>query len=208
MYDFESGSWRTGFAPIPTPRGGFAAAVVGSEIVVLGGEDADGAHGEVEAYNTLSDSWRALEPMPTPRHGIQAAVCNGAIYLAAGGTTAGGENPSDVTEMYFSRGARGCGAESNSRGASGTPSFRKLRVEGSSSYNPTALQFGPDGRLYVAQQSGLIKAYTVARRDGRYVVTETEEIDEIKRVPNHDDDGTSVSDLPSILDVVGGKIGL
>ena len=29
--------------------------------------------------------------------------------------------------------------------------------------NPTSLQFGPDGRLYVAQQNGLVRIYTIAR---------------------------------------------
>lgn len=31
-YDFAMGSWSTGLAPLPTPRGGFAAAALGSEI--------------------------------------------------------------------------------------------------------------------------------------------------------------------------------
>jgi Kelch motif len=209
VYDIEAGSWRTGLAPIPTLRGGFGAAVVGSEILVLGGEDAEGARGEVEAYDTRTDRWRALEPMPTPRHGIQAAVCGGAVYVAAGGTTPGGENPSDVTEVYLPPGARGCARESASAERSrSAPRFRMTALEGSSSFNPTVIQFGPDARLYVAQQSGLIKAYTVVRRAGRYVVTATEAIDDIKRIPNHDDDGTSVSDLPSVLDVLKGKLGL
>ena len=29
--------------------------------------------------------------------------------------------------------------------------------------NPTTLQFGPDGRLYVAQQDGLIRIYDVSQ---------------------------------------------
>ncbi len=208
VYDFKTGAWRTGLAPIPTPRGGFAAAAVGSQILVLGGEDAGGAHAEMEAYDTRTDRWRALDPMPTARHGIQAAVCNGAVYVAAGGTTQGGENPSDVTEVYVSSGARGCGRQVGARLEREKRSFRQVTLEGSSSYNPTALQFGPDGRLYVAQQSGLIKAYTVVRRGERYLATRTEDIADITRVPNHDDDGSSISDLPSILDALGERLGL
>lgn len=41
--------------------------------------------------------------------------------------------------------------------------FRKSVLAGSSSTRPTVLQFGRDGRLYVAQQNGLIKAYTISR---------------------------------------------
>jgi Kelch motif len=210
VYDIEAGTWREGLAPIPTVRGGFGVAVLGSEIVVLGGEDADGAHAEVEAYDTRTNSWRALEPLPTPRHGIQAAVCGGAIYVAAGGTTPGGDDPSDVMEVYRPPGASGCGRQSAAGGQRNplTPRFRQLTVEGSSSSNPTVLQLGPDARLYVAQQSGLIKAYTVVRRGGRYLVTATEEIDDIARIPNHDDDGTSVSDVDSIVDNFRRQLGL
>ena len=131
------------------------------------------------------------------------------MYVAAGGTTPGGENPSDVTEVYLPSGARGCAPQpATHANRTSTPKFREAGLEGSSSFNPTAIQVGPDARVYVAQQSGLIKAYTVVRRSGRYAVIETEEIDDIKRIPNHDDDGSSVSDLPSILDVVTGKLGL
>ena len=61
----------------------------------------------------------------------------------------------------------------------------------SSSANPTSIQFGPDGRLYVAQMDGQIHAYTVARNGPNdYTVTATEIISEIYDLPNHDDDGT------------------
>ena len=35
--------------------------------------------------------------------------------------------------------------------------FVASNLQGESTSNPTSLQFGPDGRLYVAQQDGLIK---------------------------------------------------
>ena len=47
--------------------------------------------------------------------------------------------------------------------------FTRSTLAGSSSVRPTALQFGPDGRLYVAQQDGLVKAYTIARDDRPHV---------------------------------------
>jgi N-acetylneuraminic acid mutarotase len=37
-YDFATGTWSTGHAPLPTPRGGFAAAALGCEIIIIGGE--------------------------------------------------------------------------------------------------------------------------------------------------------------------------
>ncbi|MEJ7843400.1 MAG: hypothetical protein WKF95_16675, partial [Rubrobacter sp.] len=73
-----------------------------------------------------------------------------------------------------------------------TISFGKGPLAGASSTNPTSLQFGPDGRLYVAQQDGAIKAYTVKRNAANdYAVTATETIIEIQSIPNHNDDGTT-----------------
>ncbi|MBB2962091.1 malectin domain-containing carbohydrate-binding protein [Methylobacterium sp. R2-1] len=54
----------------------------------------------------------------------------------------------------------------------------------------SALQWGPDGRLYVAERFGSIKALTVAQNGNGYVVTATESIDLILNLPNHNDDGT------------------
>jgi N-acetylneuraminic acid mutarotase len=100
-YDFSTGTWQTGFAPLPTARGGFASAVLGDEILVIGGEGGGTTFHTVEAYNTTTDTWRTLAPMPTARHGIQAAVCNGGVYVAAGGTVQGGSGPTDVHEVFF-----------------------------------------------------------------------------------------------------------
>ncbi len=54
-----------------------------------------------------------------------------------------------------------------------------------------ALQWGPDGRLYVAERFGSIKVLTVAEDGGAYKVTASETIELIKSIPNHDDDGTA-----------------
>jgi Kelch motif len=198
-YDFGTGRWVTGLAPIPTLRGGFAAAALGGDILIIGGEDANGAHREVEAYDVERDTWRTLDPMPTARHGIQAVVTEGAVHVAAGGLTQGGENPSDVHEAYVYSPA----------GSPATrPRFRKDVLEGSSSYNPTVLQFGPDGRLYVAQQDGKIKAYEIVRKDGRFEVASTETIEEVRWIPNHDDDGSSVTDVRSFVSTALGRLGL
>ncbi len=69
--------------------------------------------------------------------------------------------------------------------------FAKSLLSGASISKPTSLQFGPDGRLYVAQQNGLIKAFTIQRRAANdFVVTATEEITLVQQIPNHDDDGS------------------
>lgn len=78
-------------------------------------------------------------------------------------------------------------------GASQIPvGFGVSGLTGVSLSNPTSLQFGPDGRLYVAQQSGLIVAYSIQRTaTNAYSVTGTEQIDEILDLPNHNDDGST-----------------
>ncbi len=69
-------------------------------------------------------------------------------------------------------------------------SFSPSGLQGVTLTNPTSLQFGPDNRLYVAEQGGLIKVFTIARNGGNnYRVTATEVIDLINKIPNHDDNG-------------------
>ncbi len=68
--------------------------------------------------------------------------------------------------------------------------FGKSTLVGTSETHPTSLQFGPDGRLYVAEQDGVIKAYTVQRNaPNAYSVTNTQVINLIDSIPNHDDTG-------------------
>ncbi|TCZ67480.1 malectin domain-containing carbohydrate-binding protein [Flaviaesturariibacter aridisoli] len=64
-------------------------------------------------------------------------------------------------------------------------------VNGATVFNPTSLQFGPDGRLYIAEQAGFIRVHTI-RRNGPndYSTTAFETISLINSIPNHNDDGT------------------
>ncbi len=63
--------------------------------------------------------------------------------------------------------------------------------------NPTSLQFGPDGRLYVSQQNGTITAFTVELQNGNYVATASEVLldangnDVVQNIQNHNDDGSN-----------------
>src|SRR5262245_30269139 len=64
--------------------------------------------------------------------------------------------------------------------------------------NPTSLQFGPDGRLYVSQQNGIIQVYTITQPSpGIWTATPSQTINLIQNFPNHNDDGalnSSVTD--------------
>ena len=62
--------------------------------------------------------------------------------------------------------------------------------------NPTSIQFGPDGRLYVGELGGAINVFTIGFQNGEYVATDFEEINLIRDIQNHNDDG-SLSSNPN-----------
>ena len=71
-----------------------------------------------------------------------------------------------------------------------TQNFFQSELQGISSFNPTSLQFGPDGRLYVSNLDGVIFIYTIERTAANtYTVTATEKITLVQEIPNYDDDG-------------------
>ncbi|MEM7670013.1 MAG: hypothetical protein AAF317_12870 [Pseudomonadota bacterium] len=69
-------------------------------------------------------------------------------------------------------------------------------INGEQISNPTSLQFGPDGRLYVTEQNGTINALTVTIENGQYaildheVVTLANGLEAVKSIQNHNDDGS------------------
>lgn len=154
VYDFASNTWTNLNTQLPTPRGGFGVAVVGTEILVIGGEGSNGAHNEVEAYNTATNSWRTLTPMQTARHGIQAIYCNGGIYIAAGGTSAGSA-PSQVNDVLYLNGTTTCGTAG---GPTLSPSpasldFGSVTVGSSTSQNITLTNQSSTSRIQLTNLS-------------------------------------------------------
>ncbi|MFN5938136.1 MAG: hypothetical protein ACK43L_08785, partial [Sphingobacteriales bacterium] len=75
--------------------------------------------------------------------------------------------------------------------------FINTKLSGATPYNPTSLQFGPDGKLYVATQGGSIFRYTIEKTNGTYQVTKTETINLIKQIKNHNDDGNLNTNITS-----------
>jgi N-acetylneuraminic acid mutarotase len=87
-YDPTVGRWQTR-TPLPTPRSGIAAAILGGKIFVFGGEAPSGTFHQVEAYEPQADSWSTYAPMPTARHGLGAAAVGERLYIISGGATPG-----------------------------------------------------------------------------------------------------------------------
>jgi N-acetylneuraminic acid mutarotase len=77
-------------APLPVPRTEVSAAVMGSEIVVLGGYTADGGTSRrVDAYSPGRDAWRRLPDLPVGVNHAAAVGTGGRVYVLGGYSGAG-----------------------------------------------------------------------------------------------------------------------
>jgi N-acetylneuraminic acid mutarotase len=98
IYDPATNTWSTG-TPLPTARGGLAAAVLGDRVYVFGGEAPLRIFSANEMYEVAATRWIGKEPMRTPRHGIGAATVGNRIYVPGGGTQPG-YAATNVNEAY------------------------------------------------------------------------------------------------------------
>jgi len=79
-----SGAWEMR-APLPVPRTEVAAAVVGSEIAVVGGFAADGsASARADTYSPALDRWRRLPDLAVGVHHAMAVGTGGRLYVLGG----------------------------------------------------------------------------------------------------------------------------
>jgi N-acetylneuraminic acid mutarotase len=95
VYDFGTGQWLSGAAlpdDLPTERAGAPIALLGNELIVMGGEVENNslALPTTEALNLTTGNWRSLANLTLQRHATQAIVYNDDIYIAAGSKTKGG----------------------------------------------------------------------------------------------------------------------
>jgi N-acetylneuraminic acid mutarotase len=87
IYDPSIDTWVTSTQLMPTLRQSFAAAVVGSRIVVVGGiQPGIGQTGVVEAYDTVTDKWYVnLPSLNSPRGFLALAAVGSTLYAIGGG---------------------------------------------------------------------------------------------------------------------------
>ncbi len=108
VYNFNTGQWTTLPSPsgdIPTQRAGAASIAVGHHVVVIGGESTQTlAHNQVEALNTLTNTWVSMQRLNTGRHGTQAIYYNDDIYIVAGAGEQGGSPELNTHEILETSG--------------------------------------------------------------------------------------------------------
>jgi len=84
--------------PLPESRAGRAAAAIGLDVYLIGGETADGVTDAVSILDTRAREWREAAAKPTAVTATTAAELFGEIYVP-GGETADGQ-PTAVVEAY------------------------------------------------------------------------------------------------------------
>jgi len=104
VFDFDTETWSSLPNPIPTPRGGSSLALLGNEILTIGGENVLGnGLNKTEALNLEDNTWRILPNLNQGRHGTQAIVNNGVIYIATGSPIIGGGSSNSQEVFYFTQ---------------------------------------------------------------------------------------------------------
>jgi len=84
VYDPEDDLWARG-SDKPTPATYVSAGVIGTDVYVPGGCDAEGTPRQtVEVYDATSDSWREANPLPEPRCAYALATLDERLYLCGG----------------------------------------------------------------------------------------------------------------------------
>jgi len=85
-YDPAAAAW-TPRAPMPTARGGGAAAVLDGRIYVAGGRPPRGS--DFAVYDPRQNVWTALPDLPTQRNHLAAAAIGGKVFVIGGRFGAG-----------------------------------------------------------------------------------------------------------------------
>lgn len=97
-YDPATDKW-TARVPMPTKRGGGAAAVIDGKIYVAGGRPPGGS--DFAMYDPKTDRWTKLPNMPTQRNHLAAGAFDGKVYVF-GGRFGGGfqSERTDAVEVF------------------------------------------------------------------------------------------------------------
>jgi N-acetylneuraminic acid mutarotase len=83
VYDVKAHTWSEA-APLPAPRGGHAAVVLGGQIHVVGGGNSVSTLALHSVYDPRTDTWTAGARLPRAKGSPAAVVLGGRIYAIGG----------------------------------------------------------------------------------------------------------------------------
>lgn len=94
VYDLQTQQWSMA-SPLPNPRGGHVAVVMGDKIHVFGGGNSVSTIADHSEYDPSTNAWRELAPLPRAEGSPAAAVVAEKIYVIGGRS-----GPSDYGDVY------------------------------------------------------------------------------------------------------------
>jgi len=121
VYDTTARTWRQ-VAPLPSPRGGHAAAVLDGKIHVIGGGNAVSTIADHSVYDPITNAWHAAAPLPRAEGSPAAVVFGGKLYAIGG--RSGSADFGDVYVYDASRDAWSRGPSIPKRGTVGAAVYR------------------------------------------------------------------------------------
>lgn len=96
MFDPATQSWED-LPPMITARGGLAAAVVGENVYVIGGQDHHGQYlSSMEVFNLSIRAWSVASPMVNARSDFAVSVLDGKVFAVGGRDENGVLNRAEV----------------------------------------------------------------------------------------------------------------
>jgi len=102
VFDMAAQIWMTLEEPLPTPRAGSFSLAWRGQYLVAGGESLTQrtAHDQIEAYDPMAGTWRALPSFVRGRHGAGLVEYEGALYTCSGSGNRGGNPELDSLEVW------------------------------------------------------------------------------------------------------------
>lgn len=83
VFDTRAGTWSTA-APLPAPRGGHAAVVLGGKIHVIGGGNSRSTLSDHSEYDPGTNTWTDRAPLPQSKGSPAIAAFRGKLYSIGG----------------------------------------------------------------------------------------------------------------------------
>jgi Kelch motif len=87
-FDPATGQW-TQLPSMPAPVSGLGAAVIGGQLITVGGDNAMSVFNTVRAYNLATKAWSVLPNLPSARTGMGVTVYRNILYAVDGAAQPG-----------------------------------------------------------------------------------------------------------------------